>query len=52
MVTYSELFEFAMVLMTFANLGIQIVGLIVQVHIAKEVIAELSKVNDHFIVNR
>jgi hypothetical protein len=36
MVTYSELFEFAMVLMTFANLGIQIVGLIVQVHIARK----------------
>jgi hypothetical protein len=35
MVTYSELLEFAMVLMTFANLGIQIIGLIVQVHIAR-----------------
>jgi hypothetical protein len=36
MVTYSELFEFAMVLMTFANLGIQIIGLIVQVYVARK----------------
>jgi hypothetical protein len=35
MVTYSELLEFAMVLMTFANLGTQIAILILQVYIAK-----------------
>jgi hypothetical protein len=35
MVTYSELFEFAMVLMTFANLGIQIASLVFQIEKAK-----------------
>jgi hypothetical protein len=35
MVTYSELLEFAMVLMTFANLGIQIASLVFQIEKAK-----------------
>jgi hypothetical protein len=36
MVTYRELFEFTMLLIAFANLGIQILGLIFQVHKSKK----------------
>jgi hypothetical protein len=35
MVTYSELFEFAMLLLAFANLGIQITSLVLQIEQAK-----------------